>query len=143
MQVYTPKSAVACCHCDEIITLSLIPDHLHACPILDVSNVQLGTVEEADRSQDMNDRGIAADQRVDNQPTLTLSSDESWDVSSSNPLTIAGDTINDQLESSPIARNQGQDATLMPSQSSLESHGMLTVKTSFSCIKWLKLQRFS
>ena len=32
------------------------------CPILDVSTVQLGTVEEADRSQDMNDRGIAADQ---------------------------------------------------------------------------------
>ena len=104
LQIYCPRSAVACCHCEEMIALTFIPDHLHACPILHMSDVRLntstgmgeGTAAEADQPQpqppqDMNDGGITADQRnYVNQVTM--------DLSASNPLSIAGEP--DQLESS-------------------------------------------
>lgn len=107
-----------------MIALTFIPDHLHACPILHMSDVRLntstrmneGTAAEADQPQppppqDMNDGGITSDQRSNvNQVTM--------DLSTSSPLSIAGEP--DQLESSSVSRSQE-----LPSQNSLESHGML------------------
>ena len=80
------------------------------------TRMDVGTAAEADQPQpqppqDMNDGGITADQRNDvNQVTM--------DLSASSPLSIAGEP--DQLESSSVSRSQE-----LPSQNSLESHGML------------------
>ena len=79
-----------------MITLTFIPDHLHACPILHMSDDRLNTSTRMDEGiaaegdqpqpqppQDMNDGGITANQRNDVNHAM--------DLSASNPLSIAGE----------------------------------------------------
>lgn len=130
--MYCPRSAISCCHCGEMITLPFIPNHLHVCAILNDNSIssEQGNAAQADQPQNTNDHDDAttADQRNDNQATLTIPNEESQDLSISHPLAIADDievTTSDPSEGNPITRSHNQEITSTPSQPSLESNGML------------------
>ena len=141
-----------------MIIQPFIPDHLHVCAVLNDNSIssEQGNADEADQPQNMNNHDVAttADQRNDNQATLTIPNEESQDLSISHPLVIAGDvevttSESDPSVGNPITRSHDQEITSTPS---LKSDGMLATTLIAYCSgttlmqyakKLMNLQRFS
>ena len=91
MQVYRPRSAIACCHCNEMIVLSSIPDHFHICTI----------------------RNQPSPQQVN--PTQTTPREDSGDISISDPLAVA-----DNVEVIATSRSEEDSVVIGSDHSSQE-----------------------